>query len=158
MALILTREADKKHPMPRKTKLVIDRLKNQMNEINRILYGGDRTAFVDHLSPKDRKRYTYTMLRMGGVLDSAWDNDEVDLDFYEAVLMVADDTAKAVQQSKNKRLKACWGRLGKSVVTLYGHMTADVIEPKEFDPDWIGWEYMKLGKKLGERLEEVIAA
>ena len=156
MALILTREADKTKPMPRKTALLILRLKNQMDEINHVLYGGDRVAFVDRLTPKDRNRYTKTMFRMGDVLDSAWENNEVGPDFFEAVLMVTDDTAKAVQQSNNKRLKLCWNRLRNSVNTLYTHMTEDVPAQVKFDPDWIGYKYMRLGEMLGTKIEEVM--
>lgn len=120
--------------LPKNSRKCIKRIENRINNIKTILYG--RETLV--LSKKDHKKYTTTIKRIQDFLKSI----DFGLDFFNAILMIVEDTRLSAKKSNNKKLIQEWRLLSQSLNTLYCH-----IDPKLED-----FDNMKLGENLGIRI------
>ena len=121
------RESNK--DLPRKTLRVIDRITKRIQSINTVLYGGGKNDFYNRLSDKDYKRYLKGISKLKAFLEKTFEDDKVELDYYNAVLYVLEETQESTRKSKNKQLKHEWLMLVKS----FGTFCAQVID----EPDGI---------------------
>lgn len=138
---------------PKKTIDVLNRIKTRLENINHILYGGTRDQFLKRVSDKDRKRYLETIGRIRELMNEVLKDDHVEPDFFNAVLMVVENTRESVKMSKNKNLQKQWTMLNRSLATFCNHI---IDEPAEYDPEWIGYKYEPLGVAMGERFHNVM--
>lgn len=156
--------------LPKKTVDVLDRIETRLDNINHTLYGGTRDQFLKRISEKDRKRYLKTIDRIRDMMNIILEGDQAELDFFNAMMMVADDTNQSVKQSQNKHLRHEWLMLTKSFATLMNHIIEEPEgqpglkfpgDPGEYnrrDADWVGYKYEDMGVALGLRFERIIAA
>lgn len=156
MAWVLAVDGSKDDQITKEIREYVQSIRSILEGIDSLLFGSTRIDLVNLIDKKDVARYTRVVMQLNDVLNEAWAGNKIDLDFYNAILMVVEDTAKELQKSKNKDLSTIWELLADTVLDLYFLMANDVVEPKEFDSDWIGWKYMELGTKLGHKLERIV--
>ena len=99
------------------------------------------------LAPTDFRKYRRVIKTIGKLIDSIG-GETVDLDFFNAVLLLVEDAREGCQRSKNTRLQREWNFLNQSLATLYGHV----------DPDLDQHNFMVLGKNLAARMERAMVA
>lgn len=134
---------------PKKINDILDRIQDRLDNINNILYGGGK--FV--LSPRDYKKYNKVIVKMKKLVVDMSDGEILTPDFFNAVMMLVEDTFESVKHSKSHRLKHEWTMLRNSMATFCNHV---LNEPDEFDPAWPGYKYEAMGVTLGRRFEKVI--
>jgi len=124
----------------RNSKKCIKRIENRINNIKKIIYKGDLLV----LKPKDHKKYNNIMKNIQNIILGM----DLDLDYFNAVLMVAEDIRVSAKKSKNKTLYNEWVLLSQSLNTLYRHLDPELTEDK----------YMKLGENLCNRIYKTYKA
>lgn len=138
-----------KGELPKKTKAVLDRVQTRVDNINKILYGGGR--FV--LSPRDYKKYNRVIDQLKKIVMDIGEDNQLSPDFFNAVMLLVEDTWESVTLSKKNVLKHEWRMLRNSMATFCRHI---LNEPDEYDPDWPGYRYEGLGVALGNKFNKVM--
>jgi hypothetical protein len=135
--------------VPKNVKSVLIRIQKRIDNINGILYGNQR--FV--LSPRDHKKYNQVINKIKKLIIDVDDGDMLSPDFFNAIMLLVEDTYESVKASKKKTLQHEWRMLRNSMGTFCNHV---INEPDEFDPDWPGYKYEALGVALGKKFEAVM--
>lgn len=135
--------------IPKKTVAVLKRIQVRVDNINKILYGGGR--FV--LTPRDWKKYNRVIEQLKKMIMNISADNKLEADFFNAVLMLIEDTRESVKKSANKELQREWTMLNRSMATFCKHL---IKEPKHFDPNWVGYKYEALGVALGHKFESAM--
>jgi hypothetical protein len=112
----------------------IKRIENRLNNIKKTLYEGDLLV----LNPRDHKKYNTIIDKVQNIIIGM----DLDLDYFNAVLMVVEDIRESAKNSNNKALYNDWTLLSQSLNTLYKHL----------DPNLTKDKFMKLGKNLANRI------
>jgi len=141
-ALADTLQADN-GPMPQKTARCVTRIQNRIQNIQAIVYGGPQLV----LAPGVYRKYKRIIISIKKLIDGLAD-DVVELDFFNAVLVLVEDARVNCRRSKNKRLLREWTYLNQSLATLYGHLDPDLSEIK----------WMALGENLAGRFKKMMVA
>lgn len=135
--------------LPKKTKDVLTRIQARLNNINKLLYGGGR--FV--LSERDYKKYNRIINQVKDIISDISTNEKLNPDFFNACMMLVEDTYESAKQSKRTGLLHEWAMLRRSMSTFCSHV---LDEPDEFDPDWAGYKYEPMGIALAAKLNAVM--
>jgi len=135
--------------VPKNVKSVLSRIQKRIDNINWILYGNQRFA----LSPRDHKKYNQVINKIKKLILDVDDGDMLSPDFFNAIMMLVEDTYESVKSSKKKPLQHEWRMLRNSMGTFCRHI---LNEPEEFDPAWPGYKYEALGVALGKKFDKVI--
>lgn len=142
-ALADTMRTEDDRALPRNTRRCIDRVNARIKNIQEIIYSGPTLA----LAPGHYKKYARIVMSIKKLIDNIG-SDVVELDFFNAVLVLVEDARLACRRSKNIRLQREWNFLNQSLATLYGHV----------DPDLSQIKWMALGDNLAGRFRRIIMA
>lgn len=140
VALADTLRADR--AMPVKTRRCVDRIKARILNIQNIVYGGSTLV----LDPAEYRQYSRIVLSIKKLINNISNNNVVELDFFNAVLVLVEDARISSRRSKNKRLPREWDYLNQSLSTLYSHI----------DPDLSQYKWMALGENLATRFKRIM--
>ncbi len=127
--------------MPLKTKRCIDRINKRVSNIQNIIYGGNTLVLV----PTNYRKYARIIKSIKKLIDNIA-GEIVELDFFNAVLVLVEDARIGCKKSKNTRLQLEWGYLNQSLATLYGHV----------DQGLNAHEWMVLGENLAQRFKRIM--
>lgn len=123
--------------LSKNSKRCIKRIENRIKNIKRIICNGKTLV----LTSKDHKKYSQIIKNIQSLIQSV----DLDLDYFNAVLMIVEDIRVSAKKSKNKTLYKEWLLLSQSLNTLYSHL----------DPELSKIEFMKLGENLGKRIYKI---
>ena len=153
--------------VPKNVRDILERIQKRIDNINGILYGNHR--FV--LSPRDHKKYNQVINKIKKLIIDIDDGDMLSPDFFNAIMLLVEDTYESVKSSKKKTLQHEWRMLRNSMGTFCRNILNEPdgtpggikfrCDPKIYNDriaDWPGYKYEPMGVALGKKFEKVMMA